>query len=115
MNNKQYAFAVTEAASYTDRGAYISDLALSSVWGDAQDTEIPTERLEQLCEIWNATHMSVTEIRAAAGIRSMVELAEHFAIPYRTVQNWESGQRECAPYIRLMIQETLGLIKIQRG
>ena len=30
-----------ETGAYTDRDAYVSDMALSSVWGDADDAEVP--------------------------------------------------------------------------
>ena len=37
-----------ETGAYTDRDAYISDMALSSVWGDAEDANVPAERLALL-------------------------------------------------------------------
>lgn len=35
------------------------------------------------------------------------QLSDRFSIPYRTVQNWASGQRECADYIVKMMDEIL--------
>ena len=35
------------------------------------------------------------------------QLSDRFNIPYRTVQNWASGQRECAEYIVKMMDEIL--------
>ena len=35
------------------------------------------------------------------------ELAQRFDIPYRTAQNWNSGQRLCVPYILKMMCEIL--------
>lgn len=35
------------------------------------------------------------------------QLSDRFNIPYRTVQNWASGQRECADYIVGMMDEIL--------
>ena len=110
MTNKHFSFAYAEAANYTDADAYVSDLALSSMWEDVQDAEIPAERLEQLREIWQAAHRSVMEIRTIAGYKSMSSFAERLCIPYRTLQDWEAGRRECAPWLRLMMQEALGLI-----
>ena len=43
-----------ETGAYTDRDAYVSDMALSSVWGDAEDAEVPMERLALLGGIWTA-------------------------------------------------------------
>ena len=65
MKNKQYLMCVTEAARYQDRDAYVSDLALSSVWGDVES--IPAERIDAIGRIWDACHRSVKDIAAAAG------------------------------------------------
>lgn len=116
MTNKQFSTAFTEAANYNDADAFVSDLALSSVWEDTPDAEIPQERIEQLRDIYTAAHRSVREIRAAAGM-TQAELAAHFAMPKRTIENWEAdgaAARSCAPYIRLMMQEALGLVRIER-
>ena len=113
MTDKQYNFCVNEVKNYAERDAYISDLALSSIWGDAPEGEIPAERIDQLGSIYDAANRSVKDIAAASGI-SCRKLAERFGIPYRTVENWcgytDSG-RQCPLYTRLMMQECLGLIK----
>ena len=110
MTNKQYALCVSEASEYADRDVYISDLALSTIWDDDPESEIPVERMAQLSSIYDAVHRSVPEIAAAAGISNR-KLADRFCIPYRTVENWCGGQRNCPDYIRLMMQECLGLLK----
>lgn len=110
MTDKQYNLCVSEAINYTGRDAYISDLTLSSLWGDAPEAEIPADRIDQLGSIYDAVHRSVADIAKAAGL-SQRKLAERFCIPYRTVENWCGGQRECPFYLRLMIQECLGLLK----
>ena len=38
------------------------------------------------------------EIREQSGMNK-TKFAEYFKIPYRTVQNWEAGIRECPPYL----------------
>lgn len=111
MTINQYRTAVAEAANYTDRDAYVSDLALSTIWGDPEDAEIPAARVEQLGQIWDAYHRSIKEIAAAAGL-SCRKLAERFFIPYRTVEDWSAGRRECPIYTRLMMQECLGLLNL---
>ena len=46
--------------------------------------------------------MTFKELRLASGMDRR-EYAEYFEIPYRTVQSWELGNRECPEYlIRLM-------------
>lgn len=108
MTDKQYYACVGEAVNSTDCDAYTSDMALSTIWGDAPDAPIPPERLEALRGIYTAAHRTVREIIAAAGM-TQAAFAEHLCIPRRTVEDWCCGRRECLPYIRLMMQEVLGL------
>lgn len=109
MTDKQFMACVSEVANYTGKDAYVSDLALSSMWNDDENTDIPTERIDALGVIWDAYHRPVKEIAADAGL-SCRKLAERFCIPYRTVEDWSAGKRECPTYTRLMMQECLGLL-----
>ena len=113
MTNKQFSLAFTEASNYTDIDAFISDLSLSSIWEDAPEDDIPADRVEQLREIFMAAHRSVREIRASTGL-SQVQFAARFAIPRRTFEDWES-LGTCPSYVRLMMQEALGLTSIARN
>lgn len=109
MTNKQFYILVGEATGYTDRDAYISDFAMSSMWEDDEPTEIPPERIAALGSIWDACRRSVKDIASAAGLSNR-KLAERFCIPQRTVEDWSTGKRECNIYIRLMMQECLGIL-----
>lgn len=111
MTPKQYYTAVSETANYNDRDAYISDLALSSIWGDDDGADIPATRLEDLGRIWDASHRSIKEITAAAGL-SQRKLAERFGVPYRTIENWCGEVSTCPLYTRLLMQECLGLFAV---
>ena len=71
----------------------------------ATDPDSPDE----LTEIWKASHRTMKEIAVLAGI-SQRKLAEHFGIPYRTMEDWCRGARACPVYVRVMMQECLGLI-----
>lgn len=110
MTDKQRMACVAEAANYTDRDAYISDLALSTIWGDPEEAEVPATRLEALGQIWDAAQRNFKEIAAVAGLSGR-KLAERFCIPYRTVEDWSAGRRESPLYVRLMMQECLGLLQ----
>ena len=109
MTNKQFFTCVAEIDNYSDHDAYVSGLALSSMWGDAEDDAIPQERIEFLSQLWDACHRSVKDISAATGL-SLRKLAEHFYIPYRTVENWSTGVNVPPVYVLLMMQEGLGLL-----
>ena len=106
MTDKQYTICVTEAQNYTDREAYISDLSLSSIWGDGPEDDIPPARLEQLGTIYDAVHRSIKQIAADAGLTQR-KLADRFCIPVCTIEDWCAGKRTPPDYVRLMMQELL--------
>lgn len=114
MTLAQYNLVLSEIENYSDPDAFVSDLSLSSIWGDAEDEPIPQERITALAAIWTASHRSVREIASAAGM-SMSDLARYFGIPRRTVNAWQNGERGLSPYISLMMQEALGLYHMRRG
>lgn len=108
MTNKEYLTCLQAALECTDCDTYTSDMALSTIWGDAPDAPIPPERLEALAGIYTAAHRTIKEISAAAGMSNR-KMAERFAIPIRTMENWSTGKCECTLYLRLLMQEVLGL------
>lgn len=110
MTDKQFYFCYTEIPNYHDRDAYISDVVLSSIWEDAPGDDIPEARVEAAAKIWYAAHKSVKQIAADAGL-SHRKLAERFCIPARTVEDWCAGKRTPPDYVRLMMQECLGLLQ----
>lgn len=107
MTNSQYYTCVQECAAYTDPDAYVSDLALSSIWGDAPDAGIPADRIDALRGIYTAATRPVRQIVAATGL-SQAAFAERLCIPLRTVEAWCRGIRESPVYVRLLIQQALG-------
>lgn len=111
MDRKSFTLCIAEVPAYADRDSYISDMALSPLWGDDPDAEIPQQRIEALAQVWAATNRPVREIAAAAGL-SQRKLAERFMIPYRTMEDWCRGARECPIYVRLMMQESLGILPL---
>lgn len=112
MTRSEFSTCAAEVSAYTDRDAYISDMALASLWGDAPEAEIPQQRIETLGQVWDAVKRPMREIPPAAGL-SQRKLAERFMIPYRTMEDWCRGVRECPAYVRLMIQECLGLLPVE--
>lgn len=108
MTLKQYNTCIRELPNYTDPDAYVSDLALSALWGDGPDSGIPEERINQLRAIYQAASMTVPEIAKAAGM-NITQMSARFAVPYRTMQDWFSGARACSLASRLMMLECLGL------
>ena len=100
---------LAETSAYTDRDAYISDLALSSMWGDDPEDDIPADRLSLLGRIWDFAHMDFRAIRQACGL-TQAAFADRFGIPKRTVENWDSGSSTPPPYVLRMLAQLLGLL-----
>lgn len=112
MTIKQYNVCLSEVENYSDKDAYVSDLALSDIWEDVETADIPSERVEWLGELWEAYNRSIKDIAKAANL-SQRKLAERFGVPYRTAEAWCEKKRECTLYLKLMMQECLGLLKIE--
>lgn len=108
MTDKLFYMIFTDAKSITDRDAFISDWALSSVWGDAEDAEIPAEPLHELGMIWDAAHAGFADIVKASGLK-LVDFAARYAIPYSTAQKWYYGLSRCPDYARLLLAHAVGM------
>jgi DNA-binding transcriptional regulator YiaG len=57
--------------------------------------------------------MTVKELRLLAGM-PRTQFCEYFHIPYRTLQDWELGNRSCPDYVLELIEYKLiheGMIK----
>lgn len=57
--------------------------------------------------------MNINELRKAAGM-TQTEFANYFGIPYRTVQKWDLGTRQCTDYLLRLMEYKLrneGIIK----
>ena len=116
MTPVQYSVCVQSAADYTDPDAYVSDLSTSSIWGDAETSTIPADRLDALREIYTACHRSVMDIVQLSGM-SRAAFARKHCIPVRTVINWclpdtSQEHRDCPLYVRLLLQRAEGLLRV---
>ena len=113
MTNEQFSACVSETQNYADRDAYISDLSLSSMWGDTEDAPVPEQRIADLGQIWDAAHRTFRDIAAAAGT-SVRQLAMRYAIPRRTAEDWSAGQSKPQLHELLAIQQCEGLLTVRR-
>lgn len=101
-------YRYAESGAYADRDAYISDMALSTIWEDAEDADIPAERLALLGAIWDGTHCTIPKLIQKYDL-TQTGFAQFFDIPLRTVQDWCGGRRTCPPYVAAMAAEILAL------
>lgn len=107
-----YKLCVSEASEYADRDAFVSDLALSTEWGDHDDDDIPAERIAWLGQIYDATHRDLRSVLSVTGLNQK-ELANRYDIPLRSIENWCRGVSSPPPYLLMLIQESLGLVSLQ--
>lgn len=114
MTDEQFVFAVQSVSDFADPDAYVSDLALSAIWGDAPDAQIPQSRIDTLRQIYSAVTRPAREIVQASGL-SQAAFARKYCIPVHTVNTWcydrsAAGARECPLYVRLLLQQAEGLL-----
>ena len=50
--------------------------------------------------------MSLIKLLESSGM-NIKEFAEYFEIPYRTIQNWKLGVRECPEYVLKLMEYKL--------
>lgn len=100
------AVLMEAAPNYTDRDKYIADLSRSPVWGESIGEYIPPERLAAIGRIYDATHCTINDVLDRYNI-TRNNLAAYFGIPYRTVQDWCLGKRQCPSYVVAMMCEIL--------
>ena len=98
MTDHQRYILVGEAQSDTDRETFVSDWALSSMWGDDADI---AKIAEQCGKIWDAIHKPMGEIRASMGL-TQTQMAERLCVSKRTLENWEY-KGTCPVYVRILI------------
>lgn len=110
MTDKQFNVLFIDAVASHDRDEYVSDWALSSMWEDAPESDIPADRIDQLGLLWDVAHASIHDIRSYTGL-SQAGFAERFCIPRRTVENWESNINTCADYLRLLLAQAVGMYR----
>ena len=109
MTDKQFYNAWIEIPSYTDRDAYISDVALSSMWEDDPESDVPQDRIDALGRMWDVYHMTMRDIRKASGM-TQAAFSVRFLIPKRTVENWDEGANTPPDYVKIMISREIGIL-----
>lgn len=111
MTDKQIYQLFGEAANYTDPDAFASDAALSLLDPDNPGQEVDMGAFEQLRTLWHVANDPFRTLLERMGL-SQTQCSTRFCIPLRTVQGWAEGSRTPPPYVRLMMAELAGLIKL---
>ena len=50
--------------------------------------------------------MDFKELRQQSGM-NLTQFSQYFGIPYRTIQNWERGERQCPEYLLELLKYKL--------
>lgn len=111
INIEQYNAAISEVEHYSDVDSYVSDMALSRIWGDPEDSAIPGERLDDLRAIYTSVNRSIRDIVTHSGL-TQARFGQKYNIPTRTVENWCGGVSSCPLYARLLLQRAEGLLPL---
>lgn len=96
MNYKERNLAINKMEKHDSNGSFMAQMCIDKFWS--------SEDIDTLIELWDIVHDPVDKVFAPYGI---VDISERFMIPYRTVQNWYRGERECATWIRLLIRDAI--------
>ena len=112
MTDKLFCEIWRDACACADPDAFASDWALSSAFAVPGDPDIDMELHQALLDLWHVAHDSFRELLAQLGLKQ-TGCATRFCIPLRTVQGWALGERECPPYLRLMMAEAVGYLVLR--
>lgn len=107
MDDKLFYTLWGAALKTNDRAEYVSEWALSSIWGDAENADIPEDRVNDLGALWDVAHVSILEIRKFTKL-NRTRFATRYLIPCRTVENWEKEINQCPDYVRLLLAQATG-------
>lgn len=109
-NRPTISCAFSDALESIDRDAFISEWAMSSLWGDSEGHKLSAKHLNTIGVVWDAAHTTIRDIRSVTGL-SQAGFGIRFCIPCRTIEDWEAGRRSCPGYIRLLLMQAVGLLQ----
>lgn len=112
MTNKMIHVLYGEAVNYTDPDAFASDSAMSVLNPEDPEQEIDLAVFNQLRVLWHVANDPFKDFLRMLGIKQS-ECAIRFCIPLRTVQSWALRERDCPRYIRIMMAELTGILKLR--
>ncbi len=108
MIDKRVALMWADAKSAEYKDAFVSDWALSSVWGD--DIAPDEARAEYAEKIWDAVHLPLKDLVKHTGL-SQAAFAARYCIAGSTVEAWCRGIRTPPDYVKLLLSLDVGLLE----
>lgn len=115
MTYKDFSIILSAAHNEADKSRFIAEWSSSSIFypNPEEGGPAPEQVSGDLGNAWDVAHMSMADIRKAAGM-TQAQFAVRYCIPLRTVQNWE-WRDTCPIYMRLMLAELQGLVSVERS
>lgn len=107
MTNKEFKRLFMDATEAESWEAYFAEHSGDAALEGAAGTDV-------LENIWKASHLTFKKVLDASGL-SQAAFADHFLIPYRTVQDWYARKSKPPVYIVAMLAELCGLVALDRG
>lgn len=105
MYTKAELFAI---ATTQPKPVFLNNVTLS-IPDDADGcVDLDAENV-RLARIWDVANMNIRQMIEAVGFKQ-AKFARECGIPFRSVQNWYRGERECPVYLRFLLAEHYGLI-----
>lgn len=112
MTDKQIYRLYGEAANYADPDAFASDTALSLLDPGDPGQEVDMVLFKQLRTLWHTANDPFKTLLERMGL-SQSECSRRFCIPLRTLQDWTGERRTPPPYVRLMMAELAGIVRLR--
>lgn len=112
MTDTQITHAFSEAPTYSDPDAFVSDLLLSATFlsPDDPDAQPDLTQTAALRRIWRAAVLPIRELLPAMGL-TQTGLSKRYGIPLRTVQDWAGERRTPPHWLRLMLADLAGWLE----
>lgn len=111
MTDKLFQSIWQDAQQITDMDAFVSDWALSSALLP-DNAEIDPDLVEQLQILWRIANDPFKSLLSMMGL-SQAKAMTRFCINPRTIKHWAAGDRSCPAYIRLLMAEVTGLLRLR--
>lgn len=112
MKKSDYTKLYMGALESSSEDMYIAEWATSEIFDPDKDAPDPDYAaiVALLRKLYRCAHITVREIRGYTGL-SQAAFAGRYCAPKRSIENWETGARECPDYVRLMLAHITGAAK----
>lgn len=112
MTDRQINIYFNKAVSYTDPDAFASDVVSSLPDEERTRKDVYMDTAGQIRMLWHVAKDPFKVLLSRVSM-SQSKCSVRFCIPLRTVQHWCAGDREAPMYVRLMLAEAAGILKIR--